>query len=174
MKRKLSVPNTAFTLLALTCSLFGVSSAQTQDNGCGNLPDYAALKTALATAVNAETSGLNNQMWATLVDRDGIVCAVAFSGANRGAQWPGSRVIRPRRPIQQMLSVWTPGPAATVPGRREGWLSPLPISTRRYNQAAVFTACNIAIRSIPAWLTARRHRGTGSSTIPWWEGKLAA
>jgi len=93
MKRKLSVPNTAFTLLALTCSLFGVSSAQTQDNGCGNLPDYAALKTALATAVNAETSGLNNQMWATLVDRDGIVCAVAFSGANRGAQWPGSRVI---------------------------------------------------------------------------------
>jgi uncharacterized protein GlcG (DUF336 family) len=32
-------------------------------------------------------------MWATLVDRDGIVCAVAFSGVNRGAQWPGSRVI---------------------------------------------------------------------------------
>jgi hypothetical protein len=27
------------------------------------------------------------------VDRDGIVCAVAFSGVNRGAQWPGSRVI---------------------------------------------------------------------------------
>src|SRR5206468_7071073 len=25
--------------------------------------------------------------------RDGIVCAVAFSGINRGAQWPGSRVI---------------------------------------------------------------------------------
>ncbi len=32
-------------------------------------------------------------MWATIVDRDGIVCAVAFSGVNRGAQWPGSRVI---------------------------------------------------------------------------------
>ena len=26
-------------------------------------------------------------------NRDGIVCAVAFSGVNRGAQWPGSRVI---------------------------------------------------------------------------------
>src|SRR5207247_9033331 len=24
---------------------------------------------------------------------DGVVCAVAFSGVNRGAQWPGSRVI---------------------------------------------------------------------------------
>src|SRR2546427_11121400 len=32
-------------------------------------------------------------MWATLVDRDGVVCAVAFSGTDRGAQWPGSRVI---------------------------------------------------------------------------------
>src|SRR5207302_4801296 len=32
-------------------------------------------------------------MWATLVNRDGVVCAVAFSGVNRGAQWPGSRVI---------------------------------------------------------------------------------
>ena len=32
-------------------------------------------------------------MWATIVDRDGIVCAVAFTGADRGAQWPGSRVI---------------------------------------------------------------------------------
>jgi uncharacterized protein GlcG (DUF336 family) len=32
-------------------------------------------------------------MWATIVDRDGVVCAVAFSGVNRGAQWPGSRVI---------------------------------------------------------------------------------
>src|ERR1700689_2274698 len=32
-------------------------------------------------------------MWATIVDRDGIVCAVAFTGMNRGAQWPGSRVI---------------------------------------------------------------------------------
>lgn len=62
-------------------------------NNCQNLPDHAALKTALASAVSAETSGLNNQMWATIVDRDGIVCAIAFSGANRAAQWPGSRVI---------------------------------------------------------------------------------
>src|ERR1700752_5387880 len=48
---------------------------------------------ALDAAVSTETSGLNLHMWATLVDRDGIVCAVAFSGTDRGAQWPGSRVI---------------------------------------------------------------------------------
>ena len=62
-------------------------------NGCASLPTYAQLQTALASALAAENSGINNQMWATIVDRDGIVCAVAFSGVNRGAQWPGSRVI---------------------------------------------------------------------------------
>jgi hypothetical protein len=54
---------------------------------------YAALRAALVAATATETSGLNNQMWGTIVDRDGIVCAVAFTGVNRGAQWPGSRVI---------------------------------------------------------------------------------
>ena len=51
------------------------------------------MQSALAKALADENSGLNNQMWATIVDRDGIVCVVAFSGNNRGAQWPGSRVI---------------------------------------------------------------------------------
>src|SRR5437773_4587486 len=70
------------------------SPQNNQDSGaCSNLPGFSALKAAIATATAAETSGLNNQMWATLVDRDGVVCAVAFSGVNRGAQWPGSRVI---------------------------------------------------------------------------------
>jgi len=32
-------------------------------------------------------------MWATVVNRDGVVCAVAYTGAGRGDQWPGSRVI---------------------------------------------------------------------------------
>jgi uncharacterized protein GlcG (DUF336 family) len=60
---------------------------------CAGLPGYAAVKAALDAAVSTETSGLNLHMWATVVDRDGIVCAVAFSGTDRGAQWPGSRVI---------------------------------------------------------------------------------
>ena len=61
--------------------------------GCQGLPSHAALKAALVAATQAETSGLNNHMWATVVNRDGVVCAVVFSGTNRGAQWPGSRVI---------------------------------------------------------------------------------
>ena len=60
---------------------------------CANLPTYEDLKAALVAATAAETSGLNNQMWGTIVSRDGYVCAVAFSGGDRNAQWPGSRVI---------------------------------------------------------------------------------
>jgi len=63
------------------------------NNSCTGMPSYADLKKALDTATSTEKSGLNNQMWATVVDRDGVVCAVAFSGNDRGAQWPGSRVI---------------------------------------------------------------------------------
>ncbi|MBZ5584344.1 MAG: heme-binding protein [Acidobacteriia bacterium] len=62
-------------------------------NPCAGLPGYSQLKTALSSAVDAEGSGLNMNMWATVVNRDGVVCAVAFSGTDRGSQWPGSRVI---------------------------------------------------------------------------------
>jgi uncharacterized protein GlcG (DUF336 family) len=81
---------TLFTILFLGAR--GVAVAGPNDS-CGALPNYRALKAALDAATSAEASGLNNQMWATIVDRDGVVCAVAFSGINRGAQWPGSRVI---------------------------------------------------------------------------------
>ena len=60
---------------------------------CAGLPSQTDLKNALIQAVSDETSGLNLNMWATVVGRDGTVCAVAFSGHNSGAQWPGSRVI---------------------------------------------------------------------------------
>src|SRR5512139_3472007 len=60
---------------------------------CEGLPSHDTLQEALKAAVAEETSGLDHDMWATVVDRDGVVCAVAFSGANRAAQWPGSRVI---------------------------------------------------------------------------------
>lgn len=87
---------TSILILAPVLALSAATADENNDdqaNGCANLPHYAALKNALVQATAAETSGLNNQMWATIVDRDGVVCAVAFSGINRGAQWPGSRVI---------------------------------------------------------------------------------
>jgi uncharacterized protein GlcG (DUF336 family) len=98
MSRQGTFYREAIAVLSLTCTAGTVYAAQEnngwqQNNGCSNLPGYSQLKGALTAAVEAETSGLNNQEWATIVDRDGVVCAVAFSGAERGAQWPGSRVI---------------------------------------------------------------------------------
>jgi uncharacterized protein GlcG (DUF336 family) len=84
---------TAAVVLAFAVSIPAFADERDHSGNCEALPDHAALKNALVTAVSQEGSGLNNQMWATIVDRDGVVCAVAFSGANRGAQWPGSRLI---------------------------------------------------------------------------------
>jgi uncharacterized protein GlcG (DUF336 family) len=79
------------SLVLLVAPAFAVHA---QGNpACNDLPSYSALKSALQAAVATETSGLNKHMWGTLVARDGTVCAVAFSGANLGAQWLASRVI---------------------------------------------------------------------------------
>jgi uncharacterized protein GlcG (DUF336 family) len=97
--RRLTTTCVLFASILVTSALFLSSAASAGDdkhekgNRCAGLPSHDELKTALAGATSAETSGLNNQMWATLVNRDGFVCAVAFSGVDRGAQWPGSRVI---------------------------------------------------------------------------------
>ncbi len=64
--------------------------------GLGN---QGAIHTALTTALKsvapnkASNGGLGNHMWATIVDQDGKVCAVTFTGPTRISQWPGSRVI---------------------------------------------------------------------------------
>jgi uncharacterized protein GlcG (DUF336 family) len=59
------------------------------------LPSHSQLQAALIAAITVQggNGGFGLNMWATIVDRDGIVRAVAFSGTDRGDQWPGSRVI---------------------------------------------------------------------------------
>ncbi len=74
-------------------SIFSLPAFAQDEGRCSALPDHATLKAALDSAVATETSGLDFNMWATVVNRDGVVCAVAFSGGDRGAQWPGSRAI---------------------------------------------------------------------------------
>ena len=60
---------------------------------CVGLPSQADLKSALVSARGQSNGGFNLDMWGTIVNRDGVVCAVAFTGSDRGQQWPGSRVI---------------------------------------------------------------------------------
>jgi hypothetical protein len=63
---------------------------------CNSLPGNAALRSALSSSITAASSangGLGFNMWGTIVDTSGIVCAVAFTGASYTSQWLGSRVI---------------------------------------------------------------------------------
>jgi uncharacterized protein GlcG (DUF336 family) len=81
--------------LFLIVSLCVCSWGQSGPN-CTGLPEYSKLKSALISIVKEgenANGGLGNQMWAVVVNRDGIVCAVTFSGPDRGSQWPGSRMI---------------------------------------------------------------------------------
>jgi uncharacterized protein GlcG (DUF336 family) len=82
------------TTIVLAGSLMlGAAAPARAEGPCANLPNHAQLQAALAAARAANNGGFNLDMWATVVNRDGIVCAVAFTGNDRGDQWPGSRVI---------------------------------------------------------------------------------
>lgn len=58
---------------------------------------YGVLREALRNSVKPcggpSNGGLDNHMWAAVVDRNGTVLAVCYSGDARGDQWPGSRAI---------------------------------------------------------------------------------
>jgi uncharacterized protein GlcG (DUF336 family) len=79
-------------LLAIPASLRAQGAAD-----CALLPSHSDLQTALNAVAPvsgaADNGGLDLNMWGSIVNRDGQVCAVAFTGNDRGDQWPGSRVI---------------------------------------------------------------------------------
>jgi uncharacterized protein GlcG (DUF336 family) len=70
------------------------SSLNVGPSGSESLPTYDQVKASLDSIVdNQGAGGFNLQMWATVVDRSGIVRVVAFSGPAEDDQWPASRVI---------------------------------------------------------------------------------
>jgi uncharacterized protein GlcG (DUF336 family) len=60
-----------------------------------SLPSFSVLQAALISAQLSSNGngGFGLHMWGTVVNRDGYVCAVAYTGSDRNQQWPGSRVI---------------------------------------------------------------------------------
>lgn len=54
---------------------------------------YDGLEALLKSAQAQDNGGFGFNMWGAVVNRDGIVCAVAYTGDDRADQWPGSRVI---------------------------------------------------------------------------------
>jgi uncharacterized protein GlcG (DUF336 family) len=97
MNKKLSVAAVLALIGALAMGSVSMRADSTAPSGtaaaCKDLPSYADLKAALVAARNQDNGGFNLDMWGSIVNRDGIVCAVAFTGGDRGDQWPGSRVI---------------------------------------------------------------------------------
>lgn len=51
------------------------------------------LKKSVKPAGGPSNGGLDNNEWVAVVNRNGVVCAVAFSGNKADDQWPGSRAI---------------------------------------------------------------------------------
>lgn len=92
-----------FTTLTVASAIalgLGSGAAYAASNPCKDLPSYADLRDALKLATDSDADGtpdgnggFNLNMWGTVVNRDGVVCAVAFTGDVRGDQWPGSRAI---------------------------------------------------------------------------------
>ncbi len=58
-----------------------------------DLPTHAQLRDALQTVQRVDNGGLGFHMWASIVNRSGIVVAIAYSGELEGDQWPASRLI---------------------------------------------------------------------------------
>jgi uncharacterized protein GlcG (DUF336 family) len=94
---KMPLRRASRTIIEFLAFIIVASAALAQNpQDCSKVPDYNKLKAALTSAVKegkGANGGLGNQEWGTVVNRDGIVCAVVFTGPNRGAQWPGSRLI---------------------------------------------------------------------------------
>jgi uncharacterized protein GlcG (DUF336 family) len=79
---------------AVACGDNSVTDPSTQAVTLASvLPTHAQLRAKLRQILTQQNGGLGFEMWATLLDRDGRVVDVVFSGANRTEQWPGSRVI---------------------------------------------------------------------------------
>lgn len=106
----LSIGRRAATVLLSSGLAFGIAACSDDDgnnnggvgpDGSPNLPTFEQLQAALVAVQSLPdlpgpadaNGGFGLDMWATVVDRSGIVRAIAFSGAKEGDQWPASRVI---------------------------------------------------------------------------------
>jgi uncharacterized protein GlcG (DUF336 family) len=87
--KKAKIIITLATMLGASTSM----ASGNYNNACADLPNFNEFRNAVNFVVDAgDNAGLDNEMWVSAVNRDGVVCVVAKSG-KAGEQWPGSRVI---------------------------------------------------------------------------------
>lgn len=114
--------------VALAVAIFGTSSLGVAGlvsaggslpsgaGDCAGLPSHDEVKSALTAATRQPNGGLSNEMWATVENRDGFICVVAFTGDARGDQWPGSRVISAQKANTAAAFSLPPGKGGLFPG----------------------------------------------------------
>jgi hypothetical protein len=142
--------------------ILSTAHAGTAREDCKNLPSHAQLQAQLDAAVAGDNGGLGNDIWATIVDRDGIVCQVAFSGEQLGDQWPGSRVISAQKAnTAKAFSLEGVYPNASAIGVRR-----LPvISTGWCWNRVSCSESSLPIRSTRPWRTRARRKDSASRMI---------
>jgi uncharacterized protein GlcG (DUF336 family) len=98
------IPAALATVLAVAVPP-SASAQETQAEGqqdgsapdCAGVPEHGSLTQALREVVapgdSEANGGLGNHMWAVVVNRAGVICAITYSGEAFGDQWPGSRTI---------------------------------------------------------------------------------
>ncbi len=91
-RKTLYLGMTACALVA-ACSDNNVNGPPSVDLNLSRIAGFDPLKAALVAARKQDNGGFNLDMWAAVVDRNGLVVAVVFTGATATDQWPGSRVI---------------------------------------------------------------------------------
>ncbi|MEP7227683.1 MAG: heme-binding protein, partial [Gemmatimonadales bacterium] len=83
----------ASALLVVGCSDSPTEPSVQATNVAHFLPSHSSLRAKLREILTEQNGGLGFEMWATILDRNGVVVDVVYSGEHRGDQWPGSRVI---------------------------------------------------------------------------------
>jgi uncharacterized protein GlcG (DUF336 family) len=89
------LPNTAFAALAVFAATLSATQAHAQKAQCpvNHQKLVDVLKKSVQASGGPDNGGLPVNEWAAVVNRLGIVCAVAFSGNKPTDQWLGSRAI---------------------------------------------------------------------------------
>ncbi len=83
----------ACVLVAAGCSDSATAPSADANDLASFIPSHTNLRSKLRQILTEHNGGLGFEMWATLLDRNGRVVDVVFSGVHSGDQWPGSRVI---------------------------------------------------------------------------------
>lgn len=91
MKNTLKALGLALAASTAFIALAGVGAAQAQSLSCP--VSNATLRIVLQNSQAANTGGFLNHFWGVVVNRQGVVCAVAYSGPAVDSQWQASRQI---------------------------------------------------------------------------------